>query len=139
MKPKTFWIIVIILLIVTYVNIFYREKLLLSNSSHGYGYVIRVDSGVKTGGGIIFRLKDIDTPYNLTFSKSVPCERAVVKILPQLKGVYFPVIYESSNPSNAKILLFKGQYEKYGVEIPEELEAIVADLSECEGSWPIVW
>lgn len=60
------------------------------------------------------------------------CRSALRNNIEELKKYTFPVIQDPKMNNNAEILLFKKQYEKYEVEIPEELKLIVAKLSDCQ-------
>jgi hypothetical protein len=62
----------------------------------------------------------------------VNCEKYIKRKLGEIKRIKFPIVYDASEVENAEILLFKSQYEKYGLDIPEELKEVIGELSECE-------
>jgi hypothetical protein len=132
MKSKIFWITVIFLLSFIFFRGKSKKKKLLQNIEYAQGYVIKVRAGVVTGGGIQFRIIDRETNYNLLMPWGVECESKVKEMLLNLSNKKFPVVYDSTDVQNAEILLFKSQYEKYGVQIPEALKELINKLSECE-------
>lgn len=110
----------------------YRSKRLLKSHVFATGYVVGVRSGVKTGGGIQFKIKNVETKYHLLMPKFVKCEDIVKAMLSEINGIAFPVVYQKDNATNAEILLFRSQYERFARKVPVDLEEVVSTLSACE-------
>lgn len=49
-----------------------------------------------------------------------------------IKGLQMPIVYEKGKPENNQILIFKKEYAKFGVKVPEELREVVEEMSKCE-------
>jgi hypothetical protein len=127
-----FWVSLSILLGFVFFYGKYKNRSLLDNTEYSHGYVIKVRPGVVTGGGIQFRIIDVKTKYNLLMPWGNKCESEVKERLSEIKKIRFPVVFDKKDTSNAEILLFKSQYEKYGLEIPDSLQKLVNELSKCE-------
>lgn len=107
-------------------------SLFMDNHIFGKGLVTGVKYGGKTPGGIYYEIKGVQTKYRLKDSKSSSCRKIVRQKLNKLKGIHFPVAYLEERPSLSEILLFKSDYEKFNIPIPEHLKEIVEELSVCE-------
>ena len=132
MKSKIFWLLTFVLFTALFFKGKFKKKRLFHNMKVSYGYVIKVRSGVVTGGGIQYIFVDNRTKYKQLMPWGVECEQKVRSMLSQINNIKFPIAYDSKDPSNSEILLFRSQYEKYGLEIPKELKEIVEEISKCE-------
>jgi hypothetical protein len=43
-----------------------------------------------------------------------------------------PIVYERGDPENNRLLVFKSEYAKFRVAVPEELREVVEEMSKCE-------
>ena len=131
MKNKTFLIVSFFLVLIVLVFHYTKEKKLTREFKQSFGVVHKVVDG-KNGGGIHFTYKEFNGDYKpLTWNGS-DCNEIVRRDLVILQKYKFPVVYLSSDHTNAEILLFESQYKRFGLDIPEELINIVSELSICE-------
>jgi len=104
-----------------------KNNYLVSN-----GRIVKVSVG-GTGGGLQFTFPEFKGKYNPVMGLGSPrCESLVKDQLSNLRKERFPVVYSSKNLSNAKILIFREQYEKFDIEIPPDLIKVVDNLSTCK-------
>ena len=115
-----------------YIKNRFKKNNLLNNYEQTSGYIIKINPGVKTGGGVQFKYSNKSTKYNLLMPSSSGCKKMINKNLTKLRKLVFPIVYHPKDIMNAEILLFESQYIKYKVEIPKDLKEIVEMLSDCE-------
>jgi len=60
------------------------------------------------------------------------CRSVISKEMKNLQQLEFPVVYSQNNFDNAEILIFKDQYEKFGIDIPDNISEMVRTLSRCK-------
>ena len=59
------------------------------------------------------------------------CGNKINANLDEIKKNKFPVIYSKEDNTNHEILIYKNQYKKVGLSIPDSLQEIVLKLSDC--------
>ncbi len=129
---ESYWIILIVIIGLFVVNGYVRKSRLMKDFRIDKGKIIKVTAGGKTGGGIQFTYGSLNNKWNPLISPSNDCQKKVKLRLTELQNYSFPVVYQKDDHSNAEILLFKSQYAKYNIMIPEELISIVNEISQCE-------
>ena len=96
------------------------------------GLIVNVTSGGYTGGGVTFSVYLDEKKYENTMPFPWKCEDLILMSLSYFQKRKYQVVFQKGFPQNSKILLLKSQYEKYGLDIPEELKGLISELSECE-------
>lgn len=118
-------------LMVIFFNL-YNKKQLKTSFLHTKGKVVKLSSGGNSG-SVHFRFgENIDAKRDNNMRITWPsCRSLIRKELFKIQRLEFPVVYSPQNLDNAEILIFEDQYEKFGVEIPDEVSDMVKLLSEC--------
>lgn len=132
MKPKLFWLLVFLSISAVFITSKISENKLLNNFEQSQGTILKIYFGGKGPTGIKFTFDGIKSSNKPILSCSISCKEEVRKRLKELQKYKFPVVYLPSHHINAEILLFESQYKKYDIEMPKELEEIIAELSICE-------
>lgn len=104
-----------------------------NNSPHiTNGKVLKLHSG-GTAGGLEFSISNFSPKHNPVMGVTWPsCRKLIHQNIIELRKYRFPVVHEKGNPSNAEILIFRDQYEKFNVAIPDSLVGVVDFMSECK-------
>jgi hypothetical protein len=96
------------------------------------GWVIG-KSGSKNGDTIDYYFKldgrEID---GRSIGGGILCQRYAKNRVRLIKGLLMPIVYERGDPENNRLLLFKSEYAKFRVAVPEELREVVEEMSKCE-------
>lgn len=129
---KILFFLIIILTVFVIGKGIYNAKELKTNHLLSRGKILKFTSG-GTAGGLHFEYPENSNKYNPVMSVGGQvCRRLITQKMDILNKYEFPVVYSKSNFENAQILIFRHQYETYGVDIPDELKTIVETLSACK-------
>jgi len=129
---KHLFFLVILLSIFVIGKGIYNSNELKINHLQSKGRVIKFTSG-GTAGGLHFIYPENSNKYNPVMGiGGQACRKMVTKKMEILTKYEFPVVYSKNDFENAQILIFTHQYEIYGIDIPDELSAIVKTLSTCK-------
>ncbi len=132
-KVPLFFIIICVLGVFMY---FFKKDRLATQGVLKEGTIVELRKKKRTRLYVRFNIKGAEPlPFAETWRMKVSgniCKSALKSNLEELKKYTFPVIQDPKMNNNAEILLFEKQYEKFGVEIPENLKPIVAKLSDCQ-------
>lgn len=121
-----------ILILLVVVRGYYNYYQLTSSPSFTTGKILKLTSG-GTAGGLHFKYPEYIGDYNPVMSITWPsCRKLIADNMEDLIKYEFPVVFSTRNLNNAQILIFKNQYERYGIEIPNDLKEIVNELSKCK-------
>jgi hypothetical protein len=110
-----------------------KSKRLEKNFQLTEGWVLGT-SVLKNGGTSIkyyFEIegKEID---GLGVGGNIKCEMIANRLSNMLKGKKMPIVYERDAPQNNRLLVFKSEYAKFRVAVPQALREVVEEMSKCE-------
>jgi hypothetical protein len=127
-------IILIITVLVSYVVIkgFSDASGLKKHPNYSKGRIVKFKSG-GTSGGLHFSYPENTNMWDPVMSiGGQKCRKLITQNLNSLIKYEFPVVYSKKDYANAQLLIFKEQYEIYGLSIPDDVYDIVIDLSKCK-------
>ncbi|MEL6669729.1 MAG: hypothetical protein AAFO91_11670 [Bacteroidota bacterium] len=124
----------ILLMIILVAKYFQKRNSLYANSKFTTGEYINYNVGVKTGGGLKFSYLIDGEAYEDICCQHLPtkCERYLMGNEDALRQYTFPVAYDATDPSNAELLVVQSQYDRYELDVPDEIEEIIRIISTCE-------
>ena len=109
-----------------------RKNRLYQNFEITEGRILKLTTGQSKT--LQFKIDNYNPKYNPSMGVTFPsCRKNIHKRMRELQKLRFPVIYEKGNMENHQILIFKSQYKRANLEIPENLKPIVYELSNCFG------
>ncbi|MBO9199526.1 MULTISPECIES: hypothetical protein [Niastella] len=126
-REKAAWYFAVFIIGAFIITYYYSEKKageLNANKAIGTGFITGMDMVFK-GRGIfvkyVFEVKgDFVKDHTI-----IPIESDQLELLSKnLIGGQYPVIYNALDKSNSKILLFKEEFMKYGLDVPDSLHYI---------------
>ena len=133
MNKKKQFLLFSLLILVVFIAYSIRKIRLKNDFVITYGSVVEVIRSKSTK--IKFQIeKDEPFSYPVMFTnkRRQKCKSLFKRKEKELKTYTFPVAHRTGNKNNAEILLFEWQYRKFNIEIPDSLEAIVKELSNCQ-------
>ena len=107
---------------------------LTSNRKTTLGEYIKYHQGVKTGGGLEFTYEIDGRLYSDICCQHLPtaCEQGLMANEAALRQYLFTVVYDSTDITNAELLVTRSQYYSFNVEVPENLSDLIEIISVCE-------
>ena len=130
MKPKYFfWFLIVLVISIIIFQKSNREDL-YRNYELSSGRIVHYQSWRTRK--VEFKIDNLILEQNASMGIIFPgCGDLIRENFDKLKALKFPVIYSKDNVLNHEILIFRKQYEKAGLEIPDSLQSIVYELSAC--------
>jgi hypothetical protein len=124
-----FWFLFVLVIgILTYHEI--NRKKLYRNYNITTGRIVKYESWKMRR--VEFLIDNLELEENASMEIPFPsCGDNISSNINKLKQLKFPVIYSKANKMNHEILIYRKQYEKIGLEVPDSLNSLVDELSNC--------
>ena len=112
----------IFFLLLCYLIYNWRQKqLLLQHHKIVNGYVYHINHGsiIKGGSNVVISYYFFENGKKISARDESDLK---YKVRHKLVNSYFPVVYDSTNPSNSKLLIWKDQWTRLGLQFPDSLD-----------------